>query len=327
MSYVRLGLLSAFSLSAVYSLYHLLAPGPGKRGARSRVAPTLTEAAVATIVAEVRSSVAQLCEECFDALRMYRDRPRDMDVEEYATLEDEARSEVQAAVAAAEAAALAARGLTASEYEHASAYYTTGSGRSTGALHDAIVSLRKCSGRFFVTKASVLDVMRLSYVRHAEAVKEKLLHAFEMGLIRDPRHVPAFCSSPGFNDATLQSSVEKLFMDHTGMSATELKELCNSPRFVEVSEAQERTRTQGPPCTQRTQAHNSPSPFQLPPPLHPPASHFQDQVFLRSLDQCQEEGEHFKQEALQSVQMQIHEEQMMHSAGAGGGGGASGVGL
>ena len=169
-------------------------------------------------------------EEVQDAVRLFRARARSRP-EDVEALEEGARAEVQAAVAEAEAAVLRERRLARPEYEYAAAYYTL-TARSAAVL-EARTALRRSVGRFFVTKSSLLGIMRASHERRASQAQEHLASAWERGLITSPQQVQEMFMAPAFQ-ATLSSDLEKFFEEETGMSASELAALSRSPRFLEV---------------------------------------------------------------------------------------------
>ena len=242
MSYTRAAVFTCFSASALYSLYHLLRPSAPARPRREPA--RVREGDLVAILVDIRARVAQLAEEVQDAMRLFRTRARSRAPEDVEALEDQARAEVQAAVAEAEAAVLRERRLARAEYEYAAAYYTL-TARSAAVL-EARAALRRCVGRYFVTKSSLLGIMRASHELRASQVREDLASAWEVGLIKSPQQVQEMFLAPAFQ-ATISSALERFFVEETGMSASELAALSKSPSFLEVRAA--RCAAKGGLCT------------------------------------------------------------------------------
>ena len=270
-SAVRALVFAAFSASAVYSVCQLLGVSllPARR-ARARAPPAAPLPALLAALADTHRAVAPRARHLQEALAHFRSEvvvrarsaaARAAAAGEYAALEQEARAEVQEAVAAAEARALAAHGLSRSDYDLAAAYYTEGPGRGQAEVLEACAALRRCAGRFFATKASLFAAMRASTERAGVAVCRELERLHDCGALLSAGARAARAGGPrALGEAVvlallearaeLQSgTAEQVMLEELGMSMDEARQ------FVDLNFAQVRARLRRPSRARVWDAH------------------------------------------------------------------------
>lgn len=232
-----------FAGSAAYSCYHLYTSLARSSGASSssRVLPptSLTESALVEVLREITQSVSGLAGEVTEALSLHQANSVESatgveeDARRQGELELHGRGLVQGAVAAAQKRVFSAHAVSESEVAGATAYYTTGAGRSRVVV-EALGEFKGLVGRYFVTKASLLSLMERSHELNASAIKDALGSAWDRGIIKHPSQIDRFLSNPSIQ-ASMKGAIEKFFELEVGMSVDELEELSQKPRYTEVS--------------------------------------------------------------------------------------------
>jgi hypothetical protein len=164
----------------VYTLYHLFSSSRAPRAAASAAAsaPPVAHDEFLSLLTEVRGAVEAECRAVSAALSLAAAGPAD--AARAGALREHARARVQAALEAAQAAALSARGVSAAQAERALAHWE-GAGRSSDVAAVAR-DIRVAAGEWMLTQQRVLGLLEGFFRARADALVEAAQrHAEERG--------------------------------------------------------------------------------------------------------------------------------------------------
>ena len=203
--------------------------------------PRLSPAEMIAVLTEVLEGTASIVEEVANAISIGSSHSKSStssgggddandDETERLAVEAAARADVQSQLQALELKLLSARGLNASgeDFEHALTYYTQI--EKTAEIMMLSQKIKRLAGRYFLTQAKVLDVMRGSFEVQARVslqFVEQLVRSGRASSMMDlQRAMGGSAMEKRLNDELVEFS-----LNETGMTVLEIDAVTNKPSW------------------------------------------------------------------------------------------------
>jgi hypothetical protein len=216
-----------FGSATVYALHTLfsLRARAAASAAAAKSVRGVSDMELVSILSDIETRIRRVVGEVEAALAL----ARESGASDVTSLEASARALVQEELAAAQTAACSAHSCAESDAEAALAA-SDGEG---GIVAIAAARIRRLSGRWCVTKRSVLDIMAGTFHLQANILKELVEEAAGSGRITSTSSLQAFLSTPGVGQR-IQSAVGDYTLQRTGLTVMELDDITRKPSWAEV---------------------------------------------------------------------------------------------
>jgi hypothetical protein len=191
--------------------------------------PRLSPADMIAVLTEVLEGTAIIVEEVGNAVSIGGDHTNG-DENERLAVEAAARADVQSQLQALELKLLSARGLSASgeDFENALTYYTQI--EKTAEVMMLSQRVKRLAGRYFLTQAKVLDVMRGSFEVQARVSLQFVEQLVRSGRASSMMDLQRAMGGPAM-EKRLNDELVEFSLNETGMTVLEIDAVTNKPSW------------------------------------------------------------------------------------------------
>jgi len=228
-SYTHTVLLSSFVATSMFYLikrsYYQSVQLQYKRLTSKR--PRLSPTEFITVLTEVLEGTTSIVEEVGNAIAYKGDTSEES---EQLAIEAAARADVQSQLQALELKLLIARGLPSSDevFEHALIYYTTI--EKTAEIMMLSQRIKRLAGKYFLTQAKVLDVMKGSFEVQARVSLQFVEQLVRSGRATSMMDLQRAMGGPAM-EKRLNDELVEYSLNETGMTVLEIDAVTNKPSW------------------------------------------------------------------------------------------------